>query len=155
MTREHSLRSALLRPGSWQRFAVAFPLCLLVGFRRDLLSAMGYADVGTPRWTYAAVMAGAFMVFILLSVRDPIWRPLADRSSVVRFGFSALPLLSAGTLLLVAFAGRPFTNPIFWAAGAVMLLTGLLELLLKRTRKPALSRDEGVTVDEPDLIGAK
>jgi hypothetical protein len=134
MTQEQSFRAAMQTPGSWQRFALIVPLMIAVGTREDLVRAMGFADTGAPHWISAAAVASAFVVYILLSVREPLWRPVADRPRVVRFAYAATYLLATGAFLLLVFAGQSFTNPFLWAAGALMLLMGLLDWLARPKR---------------------
>ena len=130
MTQEQSFRAAMQTPLSLQRFAVVFTLMMLLAFRRDLLGAIGYADTGTAHWISTGAMASAFMVYVLLSTRDP-WQAVAEQSPIFRFGYAAFYLVTAGAFLLLAFAGE-FTNPFFWVAAAVMLVMTILEWRAKR-----------------------
>lgn len=131
MTYDYTARAD--RIPTWLRFIVLFSLFMIVGFRRELLGGLGYADAGWARWIFATVMATAYMAFVVLTSRDALWQAIADGPRIIRLGYTALFILAALSALLFAFADRAFSNPFFWLSMCALLLVSVLEWRVRRS----------------------
>src|SRR5438270_317079 len=120
------------RPPVWHRFLIFFPL-MAIGFRKELLAGLGFADVRWPRWIFAGVMAMGVVSFTILSNPDPVSRDLATRSQVLRTTYKTLSLVVSVAFLFAVFAHLSVFNPIFWIAALLLIAVVTFDIARRRS----------------------
>src|SRR4051794_6470934 len=102
------------------RFIAFFSLMMAAGYRRDILSTLGLADAGVPKWVIAVLLAFGLTATILFWSPNTMPRAFASQARAVRMAYLASFLIVGTFGLSVVYARVPISSPLVWAAALLV-----------------------------------